>query len=231
MTVTDVELWAADLGEALPMLDTVTACLSPEERDRAARFRTASDRDRFVTGRAFLRLLLARRLEADPRRLDLRSGPHGKPELPGGPISFNLSHAGDAAVCVIGGPGLDVGVDIERVRPMPDWAALARMILSAAERDQLAALPAADQLKRFYGAWTCKEAVLKAIGTGLDRPLDGFAVAFHPPDDPRIVASREGEGLAERLWLRAFEQPPDIVGAIASSRPIGRMDQHRWTWR
>ena len=230
MTPADIELWTADLAEALPLLAAVAACLSPEEQERASRFRTAKDRDRFAAGRAFLRLLLARRLDMDARRLDLRSGPHGKPELPASGLSFNLSHAGDVAVCVIGGQDLDVGVDIERVRPMPDRAGVSRMILSTGELEQLSAHSEADQLKRFYEIWTCKEAVLKAIGTGLDRPLDSFAVTFRPPQHPLVVSTGSSGDIAERYWLRTFEGPAGFVGAVASSRPIGRLDQRLWTW-
>jgi 4'-phosphopantetheinyl transferase len=230
MTAADVELWTADLSEALPLLAVVAGCLSPEERERASRFRTARDRDHFAAGRAFLRLLLARRLGTDAGRLDLHSGPHGKPELHAGPLSFNLSHAGDVAVCVIGREGVDVGVDIEQVRPMPDRAGAARMILSAGELEQLAALPEADQLRRFYEIWTCKEAVLKAIGTGLDRPLDSFVVAFPADEQPLVVSTRAEGKVAERFWLRSFAQPAGYIGAIASSEPIGRLDQRLWTW-
>ena len=48
-----------------------------------------------------------------------------------------------------------------------DPEALARLVLSAAERAVLAAVPPEGQARAFLVAWTRKEAVTKATGDGL----------------------------------------------------------------
>ena len=72
--------------------------------------------------------------------------PHGKPVIEGGGVEHSVAHSGDlVAVAVARAP---VGVDVEQLdgRPRPlggdgDPDALARLVLSAAERAALAEVP------------------------------------------------------------------------------------------
>lgn len=93
-------------------------------------------------------------------------GAAGKPELPGSPLHASLAHAGDAALVAVTAAGA-VGVDVEPCRPDVDRWALVAHVLSPLERDRLASLPAPRRPRAVLGAWTRKEAVLKAAGCGL----------------------------------------------------------------
>jgi hypothetical protein len=55
--------------------------LSEDERSRAGRFARERDRRRYVVARGRLRKLLAQRLGADPREIELVHGANGKPAL------------------------------------------------------------------------------------------------------------------------------------------------------
>lgn len=171
------------------------------------------DRGRFVAGRAFLRLLLARCLGEDPRGLLFRYGPNGKPALEGSPrgLAFNLSHSEALAVCAVARGCDALGVDIERVRPIGDAEGVARVAFPSNEVARLVSLPEPQRLRGFYEAWTRNEALLKALGRGLGRPLD----------DP-------AEG--ERLSLHAFELAGDHVGAVAVSGRGWRLRVRAWSW-
>ena len=89
---------------------------------------------------------------------------------------------------------LPVGVDVEQLdgRPHPlggdgDPEALARMVLSAAERAVLAAVPPAARARAFLVAWTRKEAVTKATGDGLRAAFSDVVVAADA-GPPRLVS-------------------------------------------
>ena len=56
--------------------------------------------------------------------------------------------------------GVDVGVDIERLRPLPEYAAIAERFFPPSEREVL------DE-RDFFRRWTRIEAKLKARGIGL----------------------------------------------------------------
>ena len=85
--------------------------LSDDERERAARLapgRAALDRRaRGAADRA------RPASSAHPSDVELAAGPHGKPELPGSALRFNLSHSGDRALIALA-DGVEVGVDVER---------------------------------------------------------------------------------------------------------------------
>ena len=225
-----LDLWSADLPEGTELLRAQAATLAVDERERAARFRVAAGRDRFIAARGFLRAVVATYLGLRPQAVPLRAGAHGKPELEAGALAFNLAHAGNVAVCVVARDGVAVGIDTERIAPMRDADGAARLMMSAGELSRLDALPPPDRLRRLYETWTCKEAVLKAVGTGLDRPLDAFEILFEPCGPPRIGDLEPGSTLAARYWLRRFEPAAGFAGAVASSEPIARIRYRHWSW-
>ena len=102
-------------------------------------------------------------------------GENGKPFLPGAGVEFNLSHAGDYAVCAVGGAAL--GCDIERVQTYS--MSVARRFFCERETRLLeAAVTPEEQQDLFFRLWTLKESYLKAVGKGLSQPLGSFCVSF-----------------------------------------------------
>jgi len=63
--------------------------------------------------------------------------------------------------------GVEVGVDIERVKLVQDLSALAERCLCEPELRDFRQVAAEDALEWFTWYWTRKEALLKAAGTGL----------------------------------------------------------------
>jgi 4'-phosphopantetheinyl transferase len=162
---------ALDRREILPeaLRQALAASLAPAERQRLEALRQLADRERFLRGRAALRLLLGAWLALPPAAVPIEVGPHGKPHCPGGP-QFNLSHSGDLILLALH-PSRPVGVDVELPRPDLDWRPIARRVLPAAEAEALERLAAGDggsaAADRFLGAWCRLEAGLKARGLGL----------------------------------------------------------------
>jgi 4'-phosphopantetheinyl transferase len=226
-----VDVWSASLEPPPALRGPLLSHLSPDERDRAGRFVFERDRDRFVVGRAFLRLLLGRYLAAEPRAVRFRYGPHGKPALADdrGDLHFNLAHSGALAVCALA-RGAELGVDVEHIRPLRDAQGVARTAFSPREVARLESLPAATQLHSFYQAWTRKEAFLKALGHGLARPLDSFDVSFGPGEPPRLLQTLEDPEEAKRFSLHALEPEAGFVGAIALPGDSWQVRHLRWRW-
>lgn len=186
------------------MRDALLAILAPAERQRLDAYRRQGDRERFLLGRAGLRLLLAAWLDRPATAVIIESGAHGKPCCPDGP-HFNLSHSGDLILLALH-PHCRVGVDVERLRPELDWQPIARRVLSEPQRQALSRLPATARLEGFLVQWCVLEAELKAAGTGfaglesrrscLEQPLrtwglrlpEGYvgAVALMPSDQTPI---------------------------------------------
>ncbi len=164
--------------------------LSSGELDAARRFRFNRDRKRYVAGRGLLRALLAARLGVTARAVEFKYGTFGKPTLSdrfsGVDISFNISHSEDHALVAIG-HGLEVGVDLERVRPLPDLDSLSEHSFSPAEREALRELPASSRLEAFFRCWTRKEAYMKGRGDGFALAPDSFEVSVAPDEPARLI--------------------------------------------
>src|SRR5688572_19960111 len=145
-----LELVVASLDiEAEPL----AGLLSPDERQRAARFVFERDRRRYTVARARLRQLLGERLGAAPESLQLVYNHHGKPALARRPrqrdLRFNVSHCGAVAAYAFA-EGREVGVDVEEVRVLPDADEVAMRFFSHRERATYLGLPAGERPQGFF---------------------------------------------------------------------------------
>ncbi len=183
--------------------------LASDELERARRLVAPVVRRGFVGGRFLLRSVLAALADAESFSLELQAGFHGKPSLVGHErlsASFNLSHSGDlVALALI--RARRVGIDIEADRALTDAALLARRILSRSERARFESLPENARGSALLAAWTRKEAVLKAIGTGVSGGLNTVEVLADC-----VVTADE----TPAIWsVRTLPMPTGFFGAIA----------------
>lgn len=189
--------------------DAYRAVLNPEERARAATYRNPRDGRRFAIRRGWLRHLLAAELGEAPEALRFATGTYGKPRLPLAPdLAFSLSHSAGQALAAIARTG-PVGCDIEARDPAKADPTVAERFFAPRERAELARLTGAAWIDGFFNAWTRKEAVVKAVGTGLSLPLQAFAVSLTPGEPAHITAGAPGWRLA------ALPAPPGFTAALA----------------
>lgn len=176
------------------------ASLSAAERERAARFRSAADRRRFVVAHSKLRELLGARCGTPPESLQLESGKHGKPVLAGSRLQFSLSRSGELAAFAFA-CGRAVGIDIEAVLPLAAAEAIAARTFPRREWRAYAALAPRDKLPGFFRGWTRTEALAKALGGGLALPREAINAA-----------------LEDHWVVRSFVPAPGFAGAVAWRR-------------
>lgn len=212
-----VDVWAADLTPPIASIGFFWSFLDAEERARADRFRFAKDREAFIAARGLLRAVLGDLLDLDPRDVRFEHGPWGKPRLAGAEghseLTFNLSHT-DGLV-LIGTGRREIGVDVERVRDLPDMLDVADRFFSRQEVDNLREIPVAERSAAFFRCWTAKEAYIKARGEGLSMPLDRFAVSLLPAAGTIALTVRDCPGESKRWRLERFEPKPGFVAAVA----------------
>ncbi|WP_114857706.1 4'-phosphopantetheinyl transferase family protein [Azospirillum brasilense] len=213
----EIQLCYADLRGLAHRLEAFRALLSPDEAARAARFATEELRTRCVLRRGLLRHRLGRVTGRDPAALAFAYGPMGKPSLPGGP-AFNLADCKDHVMIAIAPhETVELGVDVERLRRLPDAAGIAERFFAPEERAAFAALPDTLRDEAFLNGWTRKEAFIKATGQGLSTPLDRFAVELVPGRPARLL-SLDGAleaGRATDWSLFDLRPAPGLVGALA----------------
>jgi len=206
----EVHVWHVALDVSSAIAARLHATLSRDERERSARFRFVRDRHRFSAAHGALRELLGRYLATRPERIGFVRNAFGKPTLAPGfcdRLKFNLSHSGDLALIAVVADS-EVGADLERLRPRPDDADVARCFFSIDELRQLNALPRSLHSAAFMRFWTRKEAYVKARGEGLAIPLNSFSVPLGAPTQGAVVCGRP--------WtFHTFQPDPGHVGTVA----------------
>jgi 4'-phosphopantetheinyl transferase len=189
-----VALWLAGPAGPGGVPEPLWNSLSDGERDRANRYLHARDRTLFAMTRAVLRVLLSEETSIPADKIAFLEGSYGKPHLlgTGGP-HFNVSHSGSWALIGLS-DSRPIGVDIEAMRDAGGELELAQSFFSDAEYRALKGLESGMLLQSFYKIWTCKEAVLKALGAGISEHLKEFSVelmsdryAIHP--EPNCFSS------------------------------------------
>jgi len=218
----DVHVWRLRLDLPTDQVHALREVLSADERERAGRFVFDEHRNRFIACRGQARSVLAGYLGAAAGELRFRYGPRGKPalEAPWGELlTFNISHSHDLALCAVA-CGRELGVDIEHIRPPSDFDGLAAHFFASSEVNALRSLPEETRLESFFRCWTRKEAVLKAVGTGLALPLDRIVVTLGPDKPAQLLACDEDPGGPADWTLFHLDPGHGYVGALAARGPM-----------
>ncbi len=232
----EVHSWCARLDVPAETAARLYETLGPDERARCARFRFERDRQRFIVARGVLRELLALYFQTDPDRVSFVYSAFGKPDLGpefGDRLKFNLSHSAELALIAVAVDS-DVGVDLEYVRTEVECDEIARSFFSAAEADQITALPSDLRAEAFFGCWTKKEAYLKSRGESLATALNTLAVplttgsADHSSD---VCVATNGGDAAKHWSLFTLRPAPGYIGALAVEGMGWRVSQRQWEMR
>lgn len=213
------------------MLKGCKAILSPNEQERADRFRFDRHRNRFIAARAQLRQVLGAYLQTNPAALTFSAGPNDKPLLGGSfkesGLHFNLTHSEDVALVAVTRIG-EVGIDVERIRPIKDVTELVARFFSIRESELFQKLPAEVKPTAFFNLWTRKEAMLKATGEGITRSLKQVEVSFLPEDSTRVLLIAGDSEKASHWTLTHLNPRPGFVGALAIQANMIRVCCQGW---
>lgn len=224
-----VHVWYARLYPPDSVIAQMEQRLSADEWERLRRFHFARDARRYAVRRGVFRHLLGRYLSIPPAEVPFVYGPQHKPalaeSLAESGLHFNLSDSGEMAVYAFAA-AQSIGVDIEEHRDYPDARQLARDFFSPAEAAWLSQQPDAQISLAFLRCWTCKEAVVKALGDGLMAPLQEFTVA-HWQRPPRLLWPSAAVG----EWsIHLLNPPANYTAALTATGPITTINEQSFTF-
>jgi len=161
----DLRVYYAKTKELSSYYTELKKYISHEEKIRAEKFHYEDDRETYVTCHALLRLILAAYINTAPLEIRFETGINNKPGIQNNLIYFNIAHSrNEFAIAVCN--NFHVGIDIESIHQDIDIFSVAKSFFSSKECDFIFKSDKADK-DRFFLLWTQKEALLKAIGTGL----------------------------------------------------------------
>jgi 4'-phosphopantetheinyl transferase len=216
----ELHLWHTNLVAEQADLRELSACLSADEQARAARFRFAHDRNRFVVARGRLRQLLGRYLAVPPAELRFAYSANGKPYMAepysASGLCFNLAHSGNLALYAVTYQR-PVGIDVEQLRSDLDFHTMIPTVFSPVEQHTLAQLPAEEQRMAFFQGWVCKEAYLKACGKGLSIAPNQFATSLPPAEPALFLPPNLDDGT---IWsIQIIDVEPGYIAAVVVENP------------
>jgi len=236
----EVHIFASCLDLGPERLESLLETLNAEERARAARFYFDLHRNRFIAGRGFLRSVLGRYLGIVPALVEFTYGPRGKPMLSSSSagisssfagrsmklLQFNLAHCDDLALLAISSQA-ELGVDVERVRQIPDARELVARFFSPNETASFSKLTQKEQPDAFFNLWTRKEAWLKATGEGIAHLLPEVEVSFLPGAPGQLMNLPPGWKIHD--WsLLELSPASGFTAAMAIRGPRGPAQTWRW---
>jgi 4'-phosphopantetheinyl transferase len=210
----EVHLWRTDLDESLGDISVLSRMLSPPEQARARRFAFEKHRRRFIVAKAWSRSVLGLYLSREPRDVPLTVDTRGKPHIAAAAnhadLRFNLSHSGRYALLAVT-VNQNVGVDVQDPIPYDFLSAVAKRLLTPGELACIHDLAPTARALALAEIWTRKEAVAKALGTGLTSQVFSYTVG---PSAWGMVCC------GGRLWVCSLPAYNWLAGAVAVQQDL-----------
>ncbi len=229
----DVHIWTARFTGRIEDIVAFEGVLSESEKVVADSFCFERHRLRYIFSHAAMRSILSRYLDRPPEELQFSQNSFGKPFLMGAgteALDFNMSHSGDVVAVGVTRRRL-IGVDVEMLRTIEDFAEIARLNFTPSEYAFIKNSSAGNQQRAFFSLWARKEAVIKAIGKGLSIPLNTFDTSIAPGDE-RQRLSIPVDGPEIGLWrLADLSVGAGYVGAVVVEQAITRLMYMTWPRR
>ncbi len=166
----NIQIYYFNLKKIKVNKSTLTSILSKKEVDRANKFKFEKDRNKFIISRGILRELISKINNIDPKKIKYNINIYGKPFISnenGYRLKFNLSHSGELVIYAFSHES-EIGIDIEILDSSINHLELAKNYFTNNEINYLSESQNSQKLsENFFRVWTRKEALLKAVGTGL----------------------------------------------------------------
>lgn len=191
--------------------EALARVLNVHEQSRWRAYRRPVDSRRFLVRAAWRRHLLGARLGCPANDVAFNANSFGKPGVVGGRIHFNASHSEGMAMLALSDT-VAVGIDIESRTSGEHWEELESQVLHPLERQAFTPIAAAEKAVVFMHYWTAKEAILKAVGVGLNFTPNRFAVDVSQPEVKLIAAP---DILAGHWQIQRFEPCASFVSTLA----------------
>ncbi|MFE0023713.1 4'-phosphopantetheinyl transferase family protein [Amycolatopsis sp. NPDC059021] len=197
----DRDVWAWSVGRQDDRWPAAARVLSEAELGLGERLRSRTARAEFRKGRIALRTVLGKVLGVSPAEVPLVPTAVGKVRVAGGTgLEVSLSHAGDMFVVAVG-DRVRVGVDVESADRGDLAEHVARRCFSEAEQAELRGLAGDRRDRRFAEIWTRREAVVKAMGSGV----------------PAMRSAADVIRAGERWRTTTLRLPDPYVGTLVSA--------------
>jgi 4'-phosphopantetheinyl transferase len=122
-----------------------------------------------------------------------------------------------------------IGIDIEKVRDLPQAIDIVQSYFTRAESKALSALRGGARRDAFFALWTHKEATVKGLGISLAAHLGRIEFDLDPTGGLRLVAWDGDQSVAQKWSVVRLDPAPGYVAAVASAHPIRSLVSRNWS--
>lgn len=196
----EVHLWWVSLTIREEQIAEFLSHLSDKQHEKMQRLPTEQKRHSYIAGRGFLHQLLSAYLGAD--KFELTFGRYGKPSVENHetPLQFNFSDTCGYGLFAFS-MDAELGVDVESITRQGRFQQIVERRFSSIEIEKVNG----QDKEQFLACWTRKEAYGKAMGVGLNYPLDKHVLcdsldqnAVISPDQKWCLQQFAIESISER---------------------------------
>ena len=208
----ELHIWTLHFERAHELEQKARMVLSPEEINIAGKFHQTTDRVNYILRKSFLRLVLQIYTGIPPHGIVYTTNKFGKPSLKTKGdlhvLHFSSSSSHECAVFAFS-LEREVGIDIEyKSQNFIIETAFSSLF---SEEEKRIILAEADTITSFYNIWTRKEAIGKALGTGITDPQLSAINVF--AESPIIVSDNSGKN--NSVYVESIQIETTYAGALA----------------
>jgi 4'-phosphopantetheinyl transferase len=191
--------------------------LSQEELRRYKCIRPETEKRTFLAAHISLRELLAAELAIDPCQVEYSYGVNGKPYLKNSQsLHFSLTHSQDKFAIAFS-KSAPVGIDIELANRSFSPQKISNMLLSMEEIVEYKKKSIKDQRQYILERWVLKEALSKAIGCGMSRPVNDLNISCR---NSHYSAESTWPEVNDNWFLNKLELEDGVICGLAVSQAV-----------
>jgi 4'-phosphopantetheinyl transferase len=189
--------------------DRLLSQLPDSSQQKINRYKNLPDLQRSLLGEVILRKKLAEKTGNYTNEISIEKSEKGKPYLIENQNHyFNISHSGKWVVVAFANE--DVGVDIEKIRPIN--YRIAKRFYSKTEFAKLDKKKGQEKLEYFFDLWTLKESYLKLLGKGLTKSLSSFTIQ----KSENKFSLKDGQSEISSVFFNQYVLDPEYKLSVCS---------------
>lgn len=207
---TDLHIWRYTHKQEDHVAESTHPLLSKQEQERCAAYLNDAEKIRYTCNHRFVRQVLSRYTGLSPREIVFSHAQHGKPFIKGSDIFFSYSYRADQCLLAVSRQE-KVGVDIEKMKTLQDLHTFADFCFSEQEKQIIFGSGEALLQDTLFTFWTFKEAIIKALGVGLNTDLTHIELSGFLHQEANAL-SADGNNL---YTMRRISSPSGYRAAFA----------------
>ncbi len=216
----DVHVYVANLSELnVPTQAEAEELLPEAEYLSTQKFVTEALKNNAILTKILTRKILAKYLGLHAKAIPIIRAEFEKPHLapPYQNFQFNLSHTKTYFALAIT-KDTPIGIDIESMSKKTDILAISKRFFHPEEHEQV--LKADNQEDCFYRIWTQKEALVKAIGSGISFGLENFCV---DATNAKVTSINHDQYQATDFYSQLMRLPDEHYLCITTKKSLDQL--------